>query len=87
MNIKCIFIDIDGTLLDDKKNISDYTKNVIKQLKEKNIKVILISGRCMSEVIEISKKCNASSIIISDNGSVIYDYNAKNIFLKKNKPL
>ena len=83
MNIKCIFIDIDGTLLDDKKNISDYTKNVIKQLKEKNIKVILISGRCMSEVIEISKKCNASSIIISDNGSVIYDYNAKKYLFEK----
>ena len=37
LNIKLIACDIDGTLLDDNKNISSNMLNTINLLKEKNI--------------------------------------------------
>ena len=80
MNIKCIMLDIDGTLTNSKGQISNYTKKIISKLVNKDIKVILASGRNIDSVVKISKACNASQIVIADNGSSIYDY-SKNEFL------
>lgn len=80
--IKCIVLDIDGTLTNSKNEISDYTKNIIKKLINQNFKVILSSGRNIDSVVEASKICGASSIVIANNGSTIYDYK-KNKFLFK----
>lgn len=79
MNVKCIFIDIDGTLLTDSKKVSDYTLKILSNLKSNGIFLILASGRNLKNVQKISEDCGASSIIIADNGASIYDY--KKIFL------
>lgn len=79
-NIKCIVLDIDGTITNSEGKISDYTQKIIKKLVTKNIKVIIASGRDVNSVVEISKICGASSIVIANNGSTIYDY-SKNKFL------
>ena len=42
---KIIFIDIDGTLVNDEKQVSQRTINTIKKLKEKGIITVLTSGR------------------------------------------
>lgn len=42
---KIIFIDIDGTLVNDEKQVSQRTINTIKRLKEKGIITVLTSGR------------------------------------------
>lgn len=71
---KAIFIDIDGTLRNDLGEISDVTKNTIKKVVEKGIKVIICSGRPVESTIEVSKLCNASNYIITSNGAYGYDY-------------
>ena len=43
-NIKAIILDLDGTLLDDNKKISDKTIEFLKQIKE-DIKIIPASAR------------------------------------------
>ena len=43
--IKAIFIDIDGTLRDSNRNLSERTLETIKEVSEKGILVILCSGR------------------------------------------
>ena len=45
MTIKLIAIDIDGTLINSKHEITSYTKDVIKQVREEGIKVVLCTGR------------------------------------------
>ncbi|WP_297131460.1 HAD family hydrolase, partial [Terrisporobacter sp.] len=45
MNVKLIASDMDGTLLDSNHNLSPHLFNLIKQLKEKNIKFAIASGR------------------------------------------
>lgn len=76
-NIKCIIIDIDGTLVDSNGLISDYTKKVIFKVVSSGIKVILATGRNIDDAIHISKICGTSEIIIANNGANIYDYNKK----------
>lgn len=73
-NIKCIFLDIDNTLTNSKEFITEYTSQVIKRVKAKGIYVILCTGRTNQYAVEKSKLCNASSIVISSNGTLIYDY-------------
>ena len=80
MNVKCIFIDIDGTLLTDSKKVSDYTLKILSNLKSNGIFLILASGRNLKNVQKISEDCGASPIIIADNGASIYDYK-KNILI------
>ena len=45
MAIKLIAIDIDGTLINSKHEITPYTKDVINHVREKEIKVVLCTGR------------------------------------------
>lgn len=77
-NIKIVFADLDGTAMNSKGKFSDYTKNVFKQLTDKGIYVVLCSGRSNSDMIQKSKEANSSSIIISSNGSMVFDYKGNN---------
>lgn len=83
-NIKCIILDIDGTLINSKNKVTKFTRNVIKNIVKNDIMVILASGRSTQYVVETSQKCSSSKIIISNNGSIIYDYkNNKYLYINK----
>lgn len=71
---KIIFIDIDGTLRNDKKEITEKTKEAIHKVKEKGIYVVICSGRPRKYVEDISKEVLASGFVIDCNGGEIYDY-------------
>ncbi len=73
-NIKIIFIDIDGTLVDDNKAISIATKKAIKRITDKGILVVITSGRDLLHTIDKSISSNSSSLVIATGGSLIYDY-------------
>ena len=70
--IKLIACDLDGTILNDKKEIDSDLKEVVKKLKEKDIKLTIVSGR--NE--EISEKfidyLEIDSPYITNNGGNIY---------------
>lgn len=78
-NIKIVFIDIDGTLVDDNKNISIATKKTIKRLTDKGILVVITSGRDLVHTINRSISSNASSFVIATGGSLIYDYGSNKL--------
>ena len=71
--VKAIFIDIDGTLLNSKKEISNRSKKAINECCKRDIKVILTSGRSRLSVLEFMHKIKASLYIISSNGADAYD--------------
>ena len=77
--VKAIFIDIDGTLRDSNRNLSENTIETIKRVSEKGILVILCSGRPRKYTEEISRKCFASKYIITSSGGNIYDYEQNKI--------
>ena len=83
-NIKIAFIDIDGTLTNSKKEITNSTVEAVKKLTSKGIYVVLCSGRTNGYVCEFSKTANASNYVITCNGAEIYDYKKKkNIYSNK----
>lgn len=71
---KAIFLDLDGTLLDDEKNISEENKKAIEYAENKGAIVCLCSGR-QKEVVKKFKNMAQikSKYIISSNGTEIYD--------------
>ncbi len=78
-----IFVDIDDTLNPSNGHVSEYTKDVMKRLKEKGIKVIVNTGRSAKYAIEKSLEAGLSEYIISSNGAEVYNYHErKEIFSK-----
>lgn len=82
MNIKLIGIDLDGTLLDDQKLISEENIKSIKKATKKGIKVILATGRPLNDiVIQYHKQLGLykkGQVFVGYNGSSIIDvYNNK----------
>lgn len=70
--MKCVSIDLDGTLLDDRHEISDANKNIIKRLKENNVDVILNTGRQYPDVIKVAGVTDLNVPIFCLNGSMMY---------------
>lgn len=78
-----VFIDIDDTLNPSNEKTSEYTKEVMKKLKDKGIKVVVNTGRSAKYAIEKSLEAGLSEYIISSNGAEVYNYHErKEIFSK-----
>ena len=71
--IKLITIDIDGTLLNSYGEITDENKEAIQNALDKNIDVVLTSGRMPKAILPIAKEINSTKYLISGNGAAIYD--------------
>ena len=81
-NIKAIILDLDGTLLDDNKKISDKTIEFLKQIKE-DIKVIPASARQFCTIKPYLEKLDLlddNNYTICFNGSLIVNNKEKELF-------
>ncbi|MBS4217904.1 Cof-type HAD-IIB family hydrolase [Bacillus sp. FJAT-49711] len=67
---KIVFFDIDGTLLDDKKNLPASTKAAIKTLQEKGVYTALATGRAPFMVTTLLKELDMESYV-SFNGQYV----------------
>ena len=70
---KLIAIDIDGTLLNSYGQVSEENKKAIQKALDKNIEIVLTSGRMPKAILPIANEINANKYIISGNGTSIYD--------------
>lgn len=73
MTVKLIAADMDGTLLDSNKNLSPYLFDLVKKLKEKNVKFAIASGRQYFNLLKNFEDIKDDLVYISDNGSIVYD--------------
>lgn len=83
---KMVVLDLDGTLLNDKKQISERNVEIIKKIyKEKGVFFVIATGRDMHYVVNVTKKIKnaASQYMIASNGAIIKD-NMKNEYILKN---
>ncbi|MBD8068598.1 Cof-type HAD-IIB family hydrolase [Bacillus sp. PS06] len=58
-----LFLDIDGTILTPDDTIQNSTKEAVKQVKDKGIKVFLATGRPLHEIWDIGKELHIESFI------------------------
>lgn len=69
--IKLIAIDMDGTLLNDDKTISENTYDVLEKLVEKGMIICAISGRTLNNVKHAFTKPLNNLVYVGDNGAQI----------------
>ena len=78
MNMKILFTDLDGTLLDSGKNISPANLNAIDRMIKGGHKFVIATGRPIQSAIQISRRYGWTGegyYIASYNGGLIYDCN------------
>lgn len=74
--VTLVVTDLDGTLLDSNKQVSQRTRNAIHQLKEHGILFGIASGRPVESGLFLSKNWGLDkdiSFLIGMNGGVLYD--------------
>ena len=70
---KAVFLDLDGTLLDNEKNISEENKKAIKYAQSKGAYVCVCTGRQFEMGKKFKELAGADRFFIYSNGAGIYD--------------
>ncbi|MEH7382666.1 HAD family hydrolase [Bacillus sp. JJ1533] len=73
LDIKIVFLDIDGTILRPDDTIEESTKNAVVQLKEKGIEVFLATGRPLHEITDIGDELSISSYIAYNGAFAVHN--------------
>ena len=76
-NIKIAFFDLDGTLTNNEKIITEETIFALKKLKSKNIKLVLASGRWDKFLLDYDTHINLFDYLVCNNGAEVYDIKNK----------
>lgn len=73
MNYKIIALDLDDTLLNDERKVSDFTKETLLECEKKGMYVVLASGRPNTGVIAVSEMLGLKdNYMLSYNGGQIF---------------
>ena len=79
-DIKIAFFDLDGTLLNDNKDISKEDIETLNYLHDIDIKIVLASGRFDKIVSKYAQVLGCVDYLISNNGALMYDKQDNIIF-------
>lgn len=74
MEYKLLILDIDGTLLNEEKKVTAYTKAILVKMQQLGVKIVLASGRPTHGVLPI-----AQELELDKNGGYILSYNGAQI--------
>ena len=84
-HVQLVVFDLDGTLLNSKHEISEYSLLAIRELQKKHIKIAIASGRIFTMLEGYLHTLNHQGFVISSNGAAIDDLstqtNIKQIYL------
>jgi len=75
-NIKAFFIDLDGTMVDDKHNVSKENIMQIRKTIKEGQHVVISTGRMDKTVTDIMRKCDVD-YAVTGNGAIIIDKKGK----------
>ncbi len=76
---KLLAMDLDGTLLNDEKIISNKNKEAINKCIEKGVKIVVSSGRSMEDIKEFADEVSATKYCSGAHGAIIFDSNEMKI--------
>lgn len=80
--MKILCLDIDGTLFNSQKNISEKTKEGLINFQKQGNRIILASGRPTQGIMHIAYELEMEAyhgLLISYNGSQVYDLTSKEV--------
>jgi Cof subfamily protein (haloacid dehalogenase superfamily) len=71
-NFKVIISDLDGTLLNNEHQISEYTKTVFQQLHDENYLIIVATGRHHLDAMPLLEDLGCPFYLVTSNGARIH---------------
>ena len=71
--IKMIGLDLDGTLLNSKKEVTDHTKSVLEEAIAQGIIVLVATGRPLTGIPGQVRAIQGMQYALTTNGARIYD--------------
>ena len=83
---KLIAIDLDGTLLNEKKDISNRCKEDIRKLRDKGIRVVLATGRPFDGILPYINELDLldeNDFVVTYNGALVQNTNADKVLIKR----
>lgn len=89
MDYQILVLDLDGTLTNSKKEITEPTKQALIDIQEKRKKVVLASGRPTPGILPLAKELHLEkygSYILSFNGAKIIDCRSKELLYNRTIP-
>ena len=78
--MKILFTDLDGTLLDDNKDISAEDMSAIRKMIDAGHKFVMTTGRPLTSVKKLASRygfLEAGFYLVSFNGGLVYDCGEK----------
>ena len=85
MKYKLLVLDLDGTLTNKKKEITEHTRQTLIQAQEKGLKIVLASGRPTYGIAPLAEKLELQKYegyILSYNGGEIIDWKTGELMYK-----
>ncbi|WP_206166742.1 HAD family hydrolase [Mammaliicoccus sciuri] len=79
MTTQAVFLDMDGTILNEDNRVTNHTNDVIQEVRQKGIKVFIATGRAYDEIPYLVPENFEVDGILSSNGAVGY-INGEEIF-------
>ncbi|MGL5822893.1 MAG: Cof-type HAD-IIB family hydrolase [Sarcina sp.] len=83
MNYKMICIDMDGTLLNSKKKLSEENKKALKKAYDKGVHIIICTGRNSRSALYFADQIGINSAIIANNGALVMDESGEVLLFKE----
>lgn len=83
MKYKLMAVDIDGTLLNDRNELTENTKNTIKQAVERGLIFTIASGRPIQGIEGLNKALNLDVPFITYNGAMVVLGKSKKILYER----
>ena len=69
---KMIVMDLDGTLLNEKSEVSEKTKNYLNILKQEGYIIVIATGRILKTTLLGTDEAEFASYIVADAGAAVY---------------
>ena len=85
MNVKVIALDIDGTLTNDQRKITEATRKALLEAQEKGVRLVLASARPTPGLYQAAECLNMKAhggILMAYNGGRIVEASVERCFLK-----
>ena len=84
--IKIIALDLDGTLLDSEKRLSEENRRALEQAADKGIEIVPTTGRIYAIIPEVVRQLPFINYAITVNGAELYDVRKDRVLAKNELP-
>ncbi len=85
--IRLVALDLDGTLLDDRKRLPAENREALREAERRGLLVVLASGRMISTIESIEAEAGVDSVVIAYNGAKVFGRNREGRPLLVHRPI